>query len=162
MVAGTVGDRGTATGRPGPLARADSRGRYGSRGPAARAARGGRERIDVTQAMTVQTLVAEAGLDMSQWPREYHLVSWIGLAPRNEVSGGKLLKNRTRKVVSRLATALRMAATALRTSKSYLGAQFRRLQSRQTKQTRSAQDDHRDGRQAGETISHAEVWRGVR
>ncbi len=87
-------------------------------------------RIDGIKAMTVQTLVAEAGLDMSHWPTEYHFVSWIGLAPRNEVSGGKLLKKKTRKVVSRLATALRMAATTLRTSKSYLGAQFRRLQSR--------------------------------
>ena len=29
-------------------------------------------------------------------------------APRNEVSGGKVLKKKTRKVVSRLATALRM------------------------------------------------------
>ncbi|MFN7649193.1 MAG: transposase, partial [Acidobacteriota bacterium] len=68
------------------------------------------------KAMTVQTLIAEAGLDMSRWPTEYHFVSWIGLAPRNEVSGGKVLKKKTRKVVSRLATALRMAALTLRTS----------------------------------------------
>lgn len=67
---------------------------------------------------------------MSQWPTEYHFVSWIGLAPRNEVSGGKVLKKKTRKVVSRLATALRMAASTLRNSQSYLGAQFRRLQGR--------------------------------
>lgn len=87
-------------------------------------------RIDGIKAMTVQTLIAEAGLDMSQWPTEYHFVSWIGLAPRNEVSGGKVLKKKTRKVVSRLATALRMAASTLRTSQSYLGAQFRRLQGR--------------------------------
>jgi hypothetical protein len=78
--------------------------------------------------MTVQTLIAEAGLDRSRWPTEYHFVSWIGLAPRNEVSGGKVLKKKIRKVVSRLATALRMAALTLRTSQSYLGAQFRRLQ----------------------------------
>ena len=87
-------------------------------------------RIDGIQAMTVQTLIAEAGLDMSKWPTEYHFVSWIGLAPRNEVSGGKVLNKKTRKVVSRLATALRIAASTLRTSQSYLGAQFRRLQSR--------------------------------
>ena len=87
-------------------------------------------RIDGIKAMTVQTLIAEAGLDMSQWPTEYHFVSWIGLAPRNEVSGGKVLKKKTRKVVSRLATALRMAASTLRKSQSYLGAQFRRLQGR--------------------------------
>jgi|SRR5208283_2291818 len=54
----------------------------------------------------------------------------MGLAPRNDISGGKVLKKRTRKVVSRLATALRMAASTLRQSDSYLGAQFRRLRSR--------------------------------
>jgi len=87
-------------------------------------------RIDGIQAMTVRTIVTEAGLDMSRWPSEHHFVSWIGLAPRNDISGGKVLKRRTRKVVSRLATALRMAASSLRQSDSYLGAQFRRLRSR--------------------------------
>jgi transposase len=87
-------------------------------------------RIDGIREMTVQTVITEAGLDMSQWPTEHHFVSWIGLAPRQDISGGKVLKRRTRKVVSRLATALRMAASTLRESDSYLGAQFRRLRSR--------------------------------
>lgn len=84
-------------------------------------------RIDGIQPITVQTLISEAGLDMSPWPTEHHFASWIGLTPQNEVSGGKILKKRTRKVVSRLATVLRMAATTLRLSQSYLGAQFRRF-----------------------------------
>ena len=50
-----------------------------------------------------------------------------GKDPESVVSGGQILKTRTRKVVSRLATALRMAATTLRPSESYLGAQFRRF-----------------------------------
>ena len=87
-------------------------------------------RIDGIREMTVQTIITEAGLDMSQWPTEHHFVSWIGLAPRNDISGGKVLKRRTRKVKSRLATALRISASTLRESDSYLGAQFRRLQSR--------------------------------
>lgn len=87
-------------------------------------------RIDGIREMTVQTIVSEAGLDMSPWPSEHHFVSWLGLAPRNDISGGKVLKKRTRKVVSRLAMALRMAASTLRESDSYLGAQFRRLRSR--------------------------------
>jgi transposase len=87
-------------------------------------------RIDGIHAMTVQTLVSEAGLDMSKWPTEHHFASWIGLTPNNDTSGGKVLKRRTRKVVSRLATALRMAATTLRESQSYLGAQFRRFRAR--------------------------------
>jgi Transposase IS116/IS110/IS902 family./Transposase. len=87
-------------------------------------------RIDGIKAMTVQTIVTEAGLDMSKWPTEHHFVSWIGFAPRNEVSSGKVLNKKTRKVKSRLATALRTAASTLRESESYLGAQFRRLRAR--------------------------------
>lgn len=87
-------------------------------------------RIDGIQAMTVQTLISEAGFDMSRWQTEHHFVSWLGLAPRNEISGGRVLQKQTRKVVSRLATALRMAATTLLKSQSYLGAQFRRLRAR--------------------------------
>ena len=41
-----------------------------------------------------------------------------------------MVKKGTRKVLSRLATALRTAATTLRLSDSYLGAQFRRFRSR--------------------------------
>ena len=87
-------------------------------------------RIDGIKAMTIMTVISEAGLDMSKWASEDHYVSWIGLSPRNDVSGGKVLKTKTRKVKSRLATALRIAATGLRASDSYLGAQFRRLRSR--------------------------------
>jgi transposase len=87
-------------------------------------------RIDGVKAMTMQTVISEAGLDMSKWPTEQHFVSWIGLSPRNDLSGGKVLNRKTRKVVSRLATALRMAATTLRDSDSYLGAQYRRFRTR--------------------------------
>ena len=87
-------------------------------------------RIDGIKATTVQTILSEAGCDMSKWETEGHFVSWIGLAPRNDISGGKVLSKKTRRVVSRLATGLRMAATTLRKSESYLGAQFRRLRTR--------------------------------
>ena len=80
--------------------------------------------------MTGQTVISEVGLDMSRWPSENHFASWLGLCPSNELSGGRILKKRTRKVVNRAATAFRMAASTLRTSQSYLGAKFRRLRSR--------------------------------
>jgi transposase len=87
-------------------------------------------RIDGIKVNTTQTIISETGLDVSKWETEHHFVSWIGLCPSNESSGGKVLKRKTRKVTSRLATALRMAATTLRNSDSYLGAQYRRLRSR--------------------------------
>jgi transposase len=62
-------------------------------------------RIDGIKVSTVQTVFSEAGLDMSQWPTEHHFASRIGLCPAHEISGGKVLKRKSRKVVSRLATA---------------------------------------------------------
>jgi transposase len=87
-------------------------------------------RIDGIKVNTVQTIITESGLEMSPWPTEDHYVSWLGLCPTNDVSGGKVLRRKTRKVVSRLATAFRMAATTLRQSDSYLGAQFRRFRTK--------------------------------
>jgi transposase len=84
-------------------------------------------RIDGIDVVTAQTLISEIGVDMSAWPTEAHFASWLGLCPDNQVSGGKVLRRGTRRVVSRAATALRMAATSLFRSESYLGAQFRRL-----------------------------------
>jgi transposase len=84
-------------------------------------------RIDGIDVVTAQTLISEIGVDMSAWPTEAHFASWLGLCPDNRVSGGKVLQRGTRRVVSRAATSLRMAATSLFRSESYLGAQFRRL-----------------------------------
>src|SRR5207249_9163429 len=36
-------------------------------------------RIDGIQVNTIQTVITEAGLDMSSWPSEHHFVSWIGI-----------------------------------------------------------------------------------
>ena len=36
-------------------------------------------------------LVSEIGLDMRRWATEKHFVSWLAVAPRNQISGGKLL-----------------------------------------------------------------------
>ena len=56
--------------------------------------------------------------------------SWLGLCPDNRVSGGKVLKAKTRKVVSRVATALRLAAQTLRNSDHKLGEYCRRMKAR--------------------------------
>jgi transposase len=61
---------------------------------------------------------------------EKHFASWLGLCPDNRLSGGKVLKRGTRRVVDRASTALRLAASALLRSQSALGAKFRRLRSR--------------------------------
>jgi len=88
-------------------------------------------RIDGVNENTAQLILSELGLDICQkWTTEGQFTSWLGLCPNNEISGGKLLKRGTRKVVNRVANALRMCAQSLLNSKSALGAYARRLRTR--------------------------------
>ena len=87
-------------------------------------------RIDGIDVMVAQTLLSEVGLDMSRWKTESHFASWLGLCPDNRISGDKVLARGTRRVVNRAATALRQAANTLIRSRSYLGAQYRRLRTK--------------------------------
>lgn len=75
-------------------------------------------------------LIAEIGTDMSRWPTEHHFTSWLTLAPRNKISGGRLLSSRTQPSANRAAKILRMAAMTLGRSSTALGAFYRRLSSR--------------------------------
>jgi transposase len=84
-------------------------------------------RIDGIDVSVAQTLISEVGLDMSRWPDEHHFASWLGLCPDNRITGGKVIRRGTRHVINRAATALRIGATTLLRSQSYLGAQYRRL-----------------------------------
>lgn len=77
-----------------------------------------------------QTILAEIGTDMSKWPDDKHLCSWLGLAPKNEISGGKVLKSRTMKNRNRAAQAFRMAAQSVLRADCALGAFYRRLKGR--------------------------------
>lgn len=86
--------------------------------------------IDGINIMTAQTIIAEVGVDMSRFPTEAHFASFLGLCPDNQITGGKVFRRGTRHVQNRAATALRMAATSLWRSKTYLGAKFRRLRAR--------------------------------
>ena len=51
----------------------------------------------------------------------------MALCPGNTITGGKVLSSKTRKVASRLAGALRMAAESLSRDKSHLGQFYRRM-----------------------------------
>jgi transposase len=82
--------------------------------------------IDGLGAHTVLKVLSETGLDMTRWPSAKHFGSWLGLAPNNRVSGGKILSRRSRPTANRAAAALRVAAQALHRSKSALGAFLRR------------------------------------
>lgn len=86
--------------------------------------------IDVTTALVV---VSEIGTDMGRFPTDKHFASWLGLCPGTKITGGKVLSGKTKRCANRAAQALRLAAAALRTSQSALGAYFRRLCARMDK-----------------------------
>jgi transposase len=77
-----------------------------------------------------QTMLAEIGTDMHKWPDDKHFSSWLGLAPKNDISGGKVLKSRTMKNRHRAAQAFRMAAQSVGRSHWAFGAFYRRLKGR--------------------------------
>jgi len=86
--------------------------------------------IDGLSVITVATIVSELGADLSRFKTEKHFVSYLGLAPVNKITGGNIKSSRTRKVTHRVANALRLAAQALHSSNSALGAYSRRMKAR--------------------------------
>jgi transposase len=77
-----------------------------------------------------QTVIMEVGTDMSKFPSEKHFCSWLGLAPKHEISGAKVLKNRTLKTKNRAGQAFRMAAQSVKRADCVFGSLYRRLKGR--------------------------------
>jgi hypothetical protein len=86
--------------------------------------------IDGIEVMTVQTVLAEVGTDLSPWKSERHWSSWLNLAPKRDVSGGRVIRHVREHRTNRVGNAFRMAAQSLLRSESYLGARFRYLRAK--------------------------------
>jgi transposase len=86
--------------------------------------------IDGLGPLTVQTILSEVGLDPTRFGGAKQFVSWLGLCPGTNISGGKRHGSKTRKVVNRAANAFRIAAMAAGKSDSAIGGFFRRLKAR--------------------------------
>lgn len=81
-------------------------------------------------AITANTVLAEVGRDLSRFRSAAAFVSWLGLCPQNNKSGGKVLSTKTRRTKNQLNRALRVAAHTLHRSQTYLGAYYRRMRAR--------------------------------
>jgi len=77
-----------------------------------------------------QTVIMEVGTDMGKFPSDKHFSSWLGLAPKHEISGGKVLKNKTLKTKNRAGQAFRMAAQSVKQADCPFGLLYRRLRAR--------------------------------
>jgi transposase len=91
--------------------------------------------VDLTaiEGIGIQTgliLLTEVGPDLSRFKSEKHFCSWLGLCPDNRISGGKVPSSKTRRVINRVADALRIAASSLERSQSALGGFYRRRNER--------------------------------
>lgn len=87
-------------------------------------------RIDSIDVMTATTVLSETGYDMTKWQTENHFVSWLRLCPDNRISGEKIIGKGRLPTNNRATIALKMAASTLWKSDTYLGAQFRRLKTK--------------------------------
>jgi transposase len=86
--------------------------------------------IDGIDVLTAATILSEVGWDMTKWKDEHHFVSWLRLSPDNRISGDRIIGKGRLLTTNRATVALKLAASNLRTSQSYLGAQFRRFRAR--------------------------------
>jgi len=91
--------------------------------------------VDVTEIYGISSLtgleiLSETGCDMTKWKTYKHFVSWLGLAPNNKKSGGKLISSHIPKKKNRAGQAFRTAAASLTKSRNELGDFYRRIRSK--------------------------------
>jgi transposase len=78
----------------------------------------------------VQKILAEVGLDMGRFPSVKNFCSWLGLAPHNAISGGRILYSHTIRSNNRAGQAFRMAAQAVSRGKTAYSEFYRRIRAR--------------------------------
>jgi transposase len=111
--------------------------------------------IDVTTALVV---VSEVGADMGKFPSDKHFASWLGLCPGTKITGGKVMSGKTKRCANRAAQALRLAAAALRSSQSALGAYYRRMCARMDKPKAVTAAAHKLARLIYAMLSHGQEY----
>lgn len=110
--------------------------------------------VDGLNISLAQTILSEIGTDMSKWPTAKHFASWLGLAPHNDISGGKVLRSRTLPSQNRAGQAFRQAAAAVSRTPSAFGAFYRRKRAQLGPQQAQAATAHKIARTVYYLLKH--------
>jgi transposase len=87
--------------------------------------------VDGMGVSLAQTVTMEVGSNVGEkFPTEKHFCAWLGLAPKHDITGGKVLSNRTLKTKNRAGQAFRLAANSVKKADCPFGMMYRRLRSR--------------------------------
>jgi transposase len=86
--------------------------------------------IPGVEATAARAILAEIGTDMTRFGSDARLASWAGVCPGNHERAGQRRRGRTRKGKRYLRRVLVPCAWAARTTSTFLGRTFRRLEAR--------------------------------
>jgi len=86
--------------------------------------------IDGLDENTVLTIISVVGLNINKWPTANHFASWLNLAARPSITGGKVTGYQKRFTTNAATQAFRMAAQTMWQQKGPLGQLYRRLASK--------------------------------
>jgi len=105
-----------------------------------------------------QVILAEVGTEMDKFPTVKHFCSWLGLAPHNDISGGKVLQSHVLKTDNRAGQALRQAAQANTKSQSVFGAYYRRKRAYLGPEQATVATAHKIARVVYHMLKHREAY----
>lgn len=77
-----------------------------------------------------EVLIAELGPDLSAFRSASAFAAWLGLCPNHEISGGKILSRKTKKIKQPVAVAFRLAGQSLERGNHYLNRWYRSMKGR--------------------------------
>lgn len=115
-------------------------------------------KINGINEQTAVLIISEIGIDMTCWSTEKHFTSWLGLCPDNKISGGKILKSRTKRSRNKIRQALKLAAYSLHANKSALGAYFRRMRGKHGVEKAIVATAHKMARHIYRMLKYGQIY----
>jgi transposase len=112
--------------------------------------------------ITSASILAEIGVDISQFPDKHHLCSWAAICPGNNESAGKRKSGRTRHGNNYLKTTLVEAAwAASRTKDTYLSAKFHNIAKRRGNKKAAVATGHKILESVYHILSKRETYKEI-